>query len=422
MWSFLPLPPSFNRSYGPFVVDAKLEPSPFTSDGKCSQLLHAETSISQSALCVAMETADGEVIIAMERKQSQNKGEGSMDLMDEDKDFDDDTNTNTDADENREVEKTRDSEEMIKDQTAGRMKRNDRSYRRSSAKWPSRGYLNSRMGRLHPNCLFTATGLISDALYLVKHIRHMCSAHWFHYNEEMDVGTIAKATAQLMAAHRARGKSSAKASSLSNEVERVRPKPPLELKLDFAQDIHEIALSRPFGVHFFLIGLTPRKKFQKYKKGLGLYEVNPSGSISRWTCRAVGRGAETVEELFEAADWLEGEDSRSLSRAKSKDEVPKSSSQKRYDVEEGVNLVCQVMSSALIKDKRLQSMDPYFDISLENLDLKGEEEKKNILEKRRLLLSKLIEIKIIKLDEANCIQVDNYRLNSDKKISEISST
>merc|ERR1712100_404182 len=44
---------------------------------------------------------------------------------------------------------------------------------------------------------------------------------------------------------------------LPGEVERIRPKPPLEVKLDLRQDLREIALSRPFGVHFFLIGKTP---------------------------------------------------------------------------------------------------------------------------------------------------------------------
>eukprot|EP00118_Oscarella_pearsei_P025253 m.307837 g.307837 ORF g.307837 m.307837 type:complete len:242 (+) comp42904_c0_seq1:28-753(+) len=114
----------------------------------------------------------------------------------------------------------------------------------------------------HIGCALS--GLIADSRTMIDRARVESQNHWFTYNEPMPVESVAQAIGNL-------------AMQFGDE------------------DADEGAMSRPFGVALLFGGIDER--------GPQLFHVDPSGTFTQYSAKAIGSGSEgaqsTLEEIYD---------------------------------------------------------------------------------------------------------------------------
>lgn len=105
------------------------------------------------------------------------------------------------------------------------------------------------------------SGLIADSKYIVDFARTQAQTHWFNYNENIPVLSLAEAVG--------------------------------DLSLRFGEDGNEdsVVMSRPFGVALLLGGSDD--------KGFSLIYADPSGTYAKYAAKAIGSGAEVAQTTLE---------------------------------------------------------------------------------------------------------------------------
>lgn len=106
----------------------------------------------------------------------------------------------------------------------------------------------------HVGCAMS--GLIADARTMIDKARIEAQAHWFTYNEQMSVESIAQATSNLALAFGEEGKKS---------------------------------MSRPFGVSLLFAGIEPKTGLPR------LFHLDPSGTYIRCDAKAIGSASEGAQ-------------------------------------------------------------------------------------------------------------------------------
>lgn len=110
----------------------------------------------------------------------------------------------------------------------------------------------------HIGC--AVSGLVADSRTLVDHARVECANHWFVYNEDMKVESVAQAVSNLA------------------------------IRFGDSDDDGP-AMSRPFGVAMLFAGLD--------KTGAQLYHMDPSGTFLEFGAKAIGSGSEGAQQSLQ---------------------------------------------------------------------------------------------------------------------------
>ncbi|XP_064085253.1 proteasome subunit alpha type-5-like [Macrobrachium nipponense] len=110
----------------------------------------------------------------------------------------------------------------------------------------------------HIGC--AVSGLVADSRTLVDHARVECANHWFVYNENMKVESVAQAVSNLA------------------------------IRFGDSDDDGP-AMSRPFGVAMLFAGLD--------KAGAQLYHMDPSGTFLQFGAKAIGSGSEGAQQSLQ---------------------------------------------------------------------------------------------------------------------------
>ncbi|KAB7505818.1 Proteasome subunit alpha type-5, partial [Armadillidium nasatum] len=104
------------------------------------------------------------------------------------------------------------------------------------------------------------SGLVADSRTLVDHARVECANHWFIYNEDMKVESVAQAVSNLA------------------------------IRFGDSDDDGP-AMSRPFGVAMLFAGVD--------KNGAQLYHMDPSGTYLQFGAKAIGSGSEGAQQSLQ---------------------------------------------------------------------------------------------------------------------------
>ncbi|XP_065828967.1 proteasome subunit alpha type-5-like [Oscarella lobularis] len=119
----------------------------------------------------------------------------------------------------------------------------------------------------HIGCALS--GLIADSRTMIDRARVEAQNHWFTYNEPMPVESVAQAIGNLA--------------------------------MRFGDQDVKGAMSRPFGVALLFGGID--------EKGPQLFHVDPSGTFTQYSAKAIGSGSEgaqsTLEEIYDQNASLE---------------------------------------------------------------------------------------------------------------------
>jgi len=119
----------------------------------------------------------------------------------------------------------------------------------------------------HVGCAMS--GLIADARTMIDKARVEAQSHWFTFNEQMSVESIAQ--------------------SVSN------------LAMSFGQEGKK-SMSRPFGVSLLFAGIEPKSKLPR------LYHLDPSGTYIRCDAKAIGSASEgaqgSLQDLYHSSMGL----------------------------------------------------------------------------------------------------------------------
>lgn len=115
--------------------------------------------------------------------------------------------------------------------------------------------------KIDSNIGAAVSGLIADSKYIIEHARNNAQTHWFNYNENIPVQTLAQAIC--------------------------------DLSLRFGEDGSEdsVVMSRPFGVALLLGGVD--------STGFTLIYADPSGTYAKYSAKAIGSGAEVAQTTLE---------------------------------------------------------------------------------------------------------------------------
>jgi len=105
-----------------------------------------------------------------------------------------------------------------------------------------------------------SSGLTADSKTLIDRARLECQNHWFTYNENMSVESVAQAVSNLA------------------------------IKFGDSDDDNEGAMSRPFGVALLFAGVD--------EKGPQLYCMDPSGTYIQYDAKAIGSGSEGAQQTL----------------------------------------------------------------------------------------------------------------------------
>jgi len=105
-----------------------------------------------------------------------------------------------------------------------------------------------------------SSGLTADSKTLIDRARLECQNHWFTYNENMSVESVAQAVSNLA------------------------------IKFGDSDDDEEGAMSRPFGVALLFAGVDD--------KGPQLYCMDPSGTYVQYDAKAIGSGSEGAQQTL----------------------------------------------------------------------------------------------------------------------------
>jgi len=105
-----------------------------------------------------------------------------------------------------------------------------------------------------------SSGLTADSKTLIDRARLECQNHWFTYNENMSVESVAQAVSNLA------------------------------IKFGDSDDDDEGAMSRPFGVALLFAGVD--------EKGPQLYCMDPSGTYVQYDAKAIGSGSEGAQQTL----------------------------------------------------------------------------------------------------------------------------
>lgn len=115
-----------------------------------------------------------------------------------------------------------------------------------------------------------SSGLTADSKTLIDRARLECQNHWFTYNENMSVESVAQAVSNLA------------------------------IKFGDSDDDDEGAMSRPFGVALLFAGVDD--------DGPQLYCMDPSGTYVQYDAKAIGSGSEgaqqTLVEMYNKASHM----------------------------------------------------------------------------------------------------------------------
>jgi 20S proteasome subunit alpha 5 len=112
----------------------------------------------------------------------------------------------------------------------------------------------------HIGC--AVSGLVADSRTLIDHARVECANHWFVYNQDMKVESVAQAVSNLA--------------------------------IRFGDnDSDGPAMSRPFGVAMLFAGVD--------KTGAQLYHLDPSGTFLHFGAKAIGSGSEGAQQSLQEA-------------------------------------------------------------------------------------------------------------------------
>lgn len=120
----------------------------------------------------------------------------------------------------------------------------------------------------HIGC--AVTGLVADSRTLIDKARTECANHWFVFNQDMRVESVAQAVSNLA--------------------------------IKFGDnDSDGPAMSRPFGVAMLFAGVD--------KSGPQLYHLDPSGAFLQFGAKAIGSGSEgaqqSLQEVYHKSMTLE---------------------------------------------------------------------------------------------------------------------
>merc|ERR1739838_415419 len=110
----------------------------------------------------------------------------------------------------------------------------------------------------HIGC--AVSGLVADSRTLVDHARAECANHWFVYNEDMKVESVAQAVSNLA------------------------------IKFGDSDDDGP-AMSRPFGVAMLFAGID--------RTGAQLFHMDPSGTFLQFGAKAIGSGSEGAQQSLQ---------------------------------------------------------------------------------------------------------------------------
>jgi len=110
----------------------------------------------------------------------------------------------------------------------------------------------------HIGC--AVSGLIADSRTLIDHARVECANHWFVYNQDIKVESVAQAVSNLA--------------------------------IKFGDNDSEgPTMSRPFGVAMLFAGLD--------KNGPQLFHLDPSGTYHKFGAKAIGSGSEGAQQSLQ---------------------------------------------------------------------------------------------------------------------------
>lgn len=130
-----------------------------------------------------------------------------------------------------------------------------------------------KIQKISDNILAGYSGLLADARSLIDHARVEATNHWFVYNEEMPMESLALSVCELALSFADKDKNKSK-----KEKEEEKRK-----------------ISRPFGCALLFAGLDRNKKPI-------LFRNDPSGNYSRFRACCIGAGGEngmlTLSELY----------------------------------------------------------------------------------------------------------------------------
>ncbi len=107
------------------------------------------------------------------------------------------------------------------------------------------------------------SGLTADARTMIEEARMVAQNHWFVYNENMTVESVAQ--------------------SVSN----------LAILFGDSDDDSGMAMSRPYGVAILFAGID--------EKGPQLYHLDPSGTFVQYDAKAIGSGSEGAQQSLKEA-------------------------------------------------------------------------------------------------------------------------
>ncbi|CAG0914671.1 unnamed protein product [Notodromas monacha] len=113
----------------------------------------------------------------------------------------------------------------------------------------------------HIGC--AVSGLTADARTMIEEARLVAQNHWFVYNENMTVESVAQ--------------------SVSN----------LAILFGNSDDDSGMAMSRPYGVAILFAGID--------EKGPQLYHLDPSGTFVQYNAKAIGSGSEGAQQSLKEA-------------------------------------------------------------------------------------------------------------------------
>ncbi|XP_060843344.1 proteasome subunit alpha type-5 [Rhopalosiphum padi] len=111
----------------------------------------------------------------------------------------------------------------------------------------------------HIGC--AVSGLIADSRTMVERARAESQNHWFTYNEQMSVESVAQAVSNLA----------------------------IQFSGDY--DSKEPAMSRPFGVAIMFAGID--------NNGPQLFHLDPSGTYVQYNAKAIGSGSEGAQQTLQ---------------------------------------------------------------------------------------------------------------------------
>lgn len=112
----------------------------------------------------------------------------------------------------------------------------------------------------HIGC--AVSGLVADSRTLIDHARVECANHWFVYNQDMKVESVAQAVSNL--------------AIMFGDNDSAGP-----------------TMSRPFGVAILFAGVD--------KTGAQLFHLDPSGTYLKFKAKAIGSGSEGAQQSLQEA-------------------------------------------------------------------------------------------------------------------------